>query len=218
MQPMSDGPRKTRYDTNPLAHPGDTGDTGERPEVDTEGPTRPLSPEAAVETDPGAGRSTSYRVADTGPYATTPAPDGHYAFMPPPPAHPAPRAQHATGQFPPHHSVSAQLGLTPNFAAMTCYLPFVGLVPSIVLTAAEPPQNTFVRFHANQGIVAHAAFWAITIAFSIARRGTPTVVSLLLILPELAFFVATVAAFLYLMVKTYRWQTVKIPIIGDQVA
>jgi uncharacterized membrane protein len=200
-----------RYDTNPLPRL----DEAAAPEVDTEAPTQPM-PNA----DPAYGRETAPYTADTNPYATMPSPDTRAAYRPPdaqtafqqlpgPPAVAPPR--------PVMSSVTAQYGVQQNFAAMACYLPFIGLVASVLLSVAEPPENRFVRFHAKQSIIAHACFWAGVFAFSIARAASPTVVSLLLMLPQLAYFVATIAGFVYLMVKAYRWQMVKIPIIGEQV-
>jgi uncharacterized membrane protein len=206
-----DEPHNSRYDTNPLPRPGEAA-----PEVDTEAPTQPM-PNAPPAPEPA--RVTAPHPYDTSPYATTPAAETRAAYMPPNPqtAFQQPPGPPAVVARPTTTSVTAQYGIQQNFAAMACYLPFIGLVASVALTVAEPPENRFVRFHAKQSMFAHVCFWAGVFAFSIARAASPTVMSLLLIIPQLAYFVATIAGFVYLMVKAYRWQTVKIPIIGEQV-
>jgi uncharacterized membrane protein len=232
MRLMSDGPQKTRFDTNRLGRPTEPNDPPA--EVDTEGPTRPLHPEQFAAPDPPdapPGRPTAPHSGPEGPYATMPSAPTQGAYMPPPVYAPPPPYVQPPGTAPvqqalyapatapqrPPASISAQLGLKQNFSAMACYMPFLGLVASIVLSVSEPRENRFLRFHARQSLFAHIAFWAVSVAFSIARASTPSVVSLLLLLPQLGFFFAAIAGFVYLMVKTYRWQTVKIPIIGDQV-
>jgi uncharacterized membrane protein len=220
---MSEGPRKTKYDTNPLPSVEEV--TGG---VDPEGPTRPMDPDSAPQqppyvTDPTVSRTTGWQQGDTGPYATTPGAPSQ-GYMPPryvePPQMPAPLSAGAfTSPSGPgsRSSLVTQFGLTPNFAAMACYLPFIGIVPSLLLMLTEPNESVFVRFHSKQATFAHAAFWAVTFAFSIARAAMPWPIGVALLLPELLFFVATIAAFVYLMVKAYAWKMVKIPVIGDQV-
>jgi uncharacterized membrane protein len=201
---MPETPHKTPYDTNPLKRPAGTEEERDGGSVDTEGPTRPMSPQPLVSPDP---------------YATVPAsPETAARYMPP---HTAPVAGPTAppGAFAPRppQSVAQQFGVTQNFAAMACYMPFLGIVASVLLTASEPRENRFVRFHAKQSLVAHIAFWAITLAFGVARASTPTVIGLLLLLPQLAFYLASIAGFVWMMAKAYRWQAAKIPIIGDQV-
>src|SRR5689334_1637125 len=127
---MSDDSHNPRYDTNPLPRLDEVA-----PEVDTEAPTRPM-PTAATQPEPG--RATAPYAADTNPYATVPGPETRAAYMPPhvqaafqqPPGPPAvvPPPRPVTT------SVTAQYGVQQNFAAMACYLPFIGPVASVVLT------------------------------------------------------------------------------------
>jgi uncharacterized membrane protein len=112
---------------------------------------------------------------------------------------------------------SMHFGLQPNFAAMLCYLPFLGLVASILLNQYEPRENRFVRFHAKQALIAHIVFWAIAVAFSIGRAGAPTPVSVLILLSQVFFHIAALTGFIGMMIATYRGKWRKIPIIGDQV-
>jgi uncharacterized membrane protein len=199
---MADTPHKTPYETRPLPRPD--GDDERPADVHTEGPTRPMEPYPLVSPDP---------------YATVPAgPETAARYMPPGTAPVArPTAPHGGVEARPQRSVAEQFGVTQNFAAMACYMPFLGLAASVLLTASEPRENRFVRFHAKQSLVAHVAFWAVTMAFAVARASTPTVIGLALLLPQLAFFLGSIAGFVLMMVKAYRWQSARIPIIGDQV-
>jgi uncharacterized membrane protein len=200
---MSNGPTKSRYDTNPLPKPEEVGLS----DVDTEAPTRPMPQQ---EQPP--------RAVDTSPYATRASAETQAAYMPPGTNAPlaAPRHFVATQQQP-GQSVTAQLGLQQNFAAMACYTPFFGLVAAVLLTMLEPAEHRFLRFHAKQAIFAHASFWVVAFAFSMARAAIPFPVNLLVLLPQVLFFFVAIGGFVYLMIKAYRWKVVKIPVIGDQV-
>ncbi len=217
---MSNGPRDSRYDTSPLGRP----DTNERPEFDTEGPTRPMQPEqpGAQPPQPQPTRITSPQPQGPDSYATHNAPPMHGAYMPPPPhgwmepPNAAPLMQQPP-QTMPQRSIAAQLGITPNFAGMACYIPFIGIVASIVLLMGEPKESRFLQFHAKQSLIAHIAFWALTLSFNAMRGVMPGVISILLAFPQAVMVVAGVAGFVYMMVTAYRWRTVKIPVIGGQV-
>lgn len=219
MAVMSEGPRKSKYDTNPLPP------IEEVLGVDPEGPTRPIEAAPGPEfqgagTDPYVARATGWPNGGPEPYATTPGTASH-GYMPPqfvvPPQPPAPLGS-AFGPRPPQSSsLVAQVGLTQNFAAMVCYLPFVGIVPSLLVVLTEPRENTFMRFHSKQATFAHVAFWALACAFNIARSAAPFPINVALAVPEFIFNAATIAGLVYLMVKAYRWKMVRIPIIGDQV-
>ena len=100
---------------------------------------------------------------------------------------------------------------------MLCYLPFLGIVTSVVLNQVEPPENRFVRFHAKQGMFAHIAFWAIAVAFTIGRAAAPTPVSILILLSQIFYYFGAVAGFVMMMMATYRGEWKRIPIIGEQV-
>src|SRR5688572_9074422 len=146
-----------------------------------------------------------------------------------------PMPPHRPGYMPPHHPQAPQmfvaeplpieqrqrpgahLGLKPNFAAMLCYVPFVGVIASILLAQSEPKESRFVRFHAKQALLAHITFWIMTVVFAIARAATPTVASLILAIPQVLFFIASMIAFVFMMVQTYQFKMIKIPVLGDQV-
>ena len=237
---MNDGTIEKKYDTNPLDKK--VADRAEAEmerdaDVDTEGPTRPMSPEtldaAQLDTSPSRGPTSPNM---PGPHSPPPSPPlgapthGRYA---PPASYMPPRDEYATWAPPPAGPMqprgvtsphtgfqlkgSAQHGIKPNFAAMSCYLPFAGIITSVVLSQYEPPENHFVRFHAKQGIYAHAAFWAILIAFNIAKAAAPSAIDAILLLPQAIFYLASIAGFVYMMISAYKWETVQIPIIGEQV-
>ena len=112
---------------------------------------------------------------------------------------------------------TAQLGLKPNFAAMMCYLPYLGIVASILVGQNEPKENRFVRFHARQSLVAHVIFWALTIAFAIAQAAAPRVAGVLIGIGSSLFHLGAVAGLVWMMVRVYRGRADKLPIIGEQV-
>lgn len=193
---MNEGPKEKKYDTNPLDKK-----VADRAEAEMErdvpldeAPTRPMSPQVAYMP-----------------------PRDDYATWAPPTTGPIQPRQFTSPNPTPQLRGSAQHGIKPNFAAMLCYLPYAGIVSSVVLNQIEPPENHFVRFHAKQGIYAHAAFWAIAIAFNIAKAAAPPVVDAILLLPQVAFYLASIAGFVYMMISTYKWETMRIPIIGEQV-
>ncbi len=229
---MSDGQPK-KYDTNPLdqdvyeraeAQMGDGAAT-----VDTEGPTRPMHPldAAPYNTDPNGMQR------QTGPYVqhsplgaeTYGRPDSAPAYMPPQ------AVPYQTGWIAPQPGQvqplagfdkfasrgSAHFGLQPNFAAMLCYTPFMGVVASVLLTLYEPPENRFVRYHARQGLYTHIAFWAVAIALSICRAAVPSPVNIMILLTQVFYYFGCVGALVFMMISAYRGQWRKIPIIGDQV-
>ena len=111
----------------------------------------------------------------------------------------------------------AQLGLQANFAAMLCYLPFLGIAGSIYVGQNEPQEHRFMHFHAKQSLYGHIAFWAVNIALHIARAAAPTPISIMLLLPQLAFYLTYLIGFVFMMTKAYKGEWAKIPVIGDQV-
>jgi uncharacterized membrane protein len=239
---MQEAPKK-KYDTNPLDKKvAERAEAEMTPEelAENEGPTRPMGPAQASGDldgrDTGANQpyGTSPQIGATAaqtPYQPYQSPSAHGAYVAPhapapnpyqtwgaPPTGPmAPHYAHS--QYYPSHAANCAmpLGLKPNFAAMLSYLPYAGIVGSILLSRQPASSNEFVRFHAKQSLYAHIAFWAITIAFDIARAASPGAVSIILMLPQMAFHFASIVGLVYMMVKTYKWQTIKIPVLGDQV-
>src|SRR5512134_1994616 len=61
------------------------------------------------------------------------------------------------------------LGLEPNIAGLLCYVPCcLGLVFSVVAVIVEK-QSRFVRFHAFQSLLVHAAFIVLGIGVNVAQ-------------------------------------------------
>lgn len=112
---------------------------------------------------------------------------------------------------------TAQLGLKPNFAAMLCYLPYLGIVGSILVQQNEPKENRFVRFHARQSLIAHVLFWALTIAFAIAQAAAPRVAGVLIGIGSSLFHLGAVIGLVWMMVRVYKGRADRIPVIGEQV-
>lgn len=221
---MTEGTKKKKgYDTNPLdkrvAERAEAEMEPSEPHVDTEGPTRPMHPKETAPDYP-APQTDPYRThytAPQSPHASQTRPQNHpNGWTAPPPGPIQQQGYVPPGQFKPLRG-AAELGLKPNFAAMLCYLPFVGVIASALLNHYEPEESRFVRFHAKQSLYAHIAFWAITIAFGFARAGAPSPFGAIVAIPQNLFYFASIAGFVYMMVKSYKWELTHIPIIGDQV-
>lgn len=116
-----------------------------------------------------------------------------------------------------HPKSTAQLGLKPNFAAMLCYLPYLGIVGSILIQQNEPKENRFLRYHARQSLVAHVLFWAVTIAFAIAAAAAPRVAGIVIGIGSSLFHLGSVVGLVWMMVRVYKGKADKIPVIGEQV-
>ena len=67
------------------------------------------------------------------------------------------------------------LGLEPNIAGLLCYVPCcIGLVFSVVAAIVEK-QSRFVRFHAFQSLLVHAAAIVLGLGLNIAQVGLAVV-------------------------------------------
>ncbi|ELY63210.1 DUF4870 domain-containing protein [Natronococcus jeotgali] len=113
-------------------------------------------------------------------------------------------------------------GLDENVAGALSYL--IGFVSGLILFLVET-ENQFVRFHAAQSMVFTGLFVVSYIALSIVGTVISTVmfaststffigsiVSLVLGLVWLGLAVGGFALWIYLMVKAYRGETVRLPI------
>jgi uncharacterized membrane protein len=110
------------------------------------------------------------------------------------------------------------LGVAPNVGGLLCYVPCcIGLIFSIVAAIVEK-QNKFLRFHAFQSLLLHAALFAVGFGFtflSIALSFMHLGIASLLLLPVrlvigLGFFGLTI----YLMIQANSGQETELPIIG----
>jgi uncharacterized membrane protein len=126
------------------------------------------------------------------------------AAPPPPPIGPGP-------------SGSTQLGVAPNVGGLLCYAPCcIGLIFSIVAVIVEK-QNRFLRFHAFQGLLFHAALFVVAIAVQIlltiigfVSAGLALIGSMLWLLVLLGML----AAEILLMVKAYNNEEYELPTLG----
>jgi uncharacterized membrane protein len=233
-----------RYNTNPLdpkvAERAEEEMGAER--VDTEAPTRqmPRGPQplpiagGPTETigDPTgpaqAGRAPVSGTVPIPPARSAPIGEPTHGLYTPPPGDPSmhvppPYPQPYSQSYPPSYPAgptppggSAGLGLKPNFAAMLGYIPFIGIVPSILLLVLESRQNRFVRFHAKQALMAQIAFWVIWTVLTIASDKAPGPLSVLFFLVRFPVFIGAFVGFIMMMARAYKGERVKIPIIGEQ--
>ena len=94
-------------------------------------------------------------------------------------------------------------GLKPNVAALLSYI--AGFVSGIVFLVIEK-ENKFVRFHALQSIITFGAIFVLQWVFSVMFY-----VSALVLLLNLA----SLALWIILMIKAYKGERFKLPVIGD---
>jgi uncharacterized membrane protein len=107
--------------------------------------------------------------------------------------------------------------MSDNVASCLCYIPFgIGLICSIVFLVASPyNQNRNIRFNAFQGLflnIAIVVLWFVLAIFgtiiAVATRGMGFGIFPL-------FGLAVLLLFIFMMVKAYGNQRVKLPVIGD---
>jgi uncharacterized membrane protein len=129
------------------------------------------------------------------------APVGASAGSEPPPA-----SEQAPGTPPPPIGTPGgpqPAGLANNVAGALCYV--LGLVTGILFLLLPPyNQDRNIRFHAYQSIFMHVGVLVLAIVVSIA---IPWVTMLV--------WLGGLALWIYMIVKTYQNQTVKLPFIGD---
>lgn len=134
------------------------------------------------------------------------------APAPPPPQQPFGQPQY-------NQPAPSAAGLEQNVAAALCYL--AGLISGVIFLVLEPyNRDKVIRFHAFQSIFLNIGLIvlniALTIALGIMRAILPYGLrNLLSAMAGLAFFVAFVGIWLFLMYKAYNREKFKIPIIGD---
>lgn len=101
--------------------------------------------------------------------------------------------------------------LTPENAAILCYIPWLGWIASIVVLATERfRQNKTVRFHAFQGLYLFVLWLFVDWVFSpIAQYADATrgISSL--------FKLGVLAVWIYMIVKTSQKEMVRLPLLGE---
>ena len=111
-----------------------------------------------------------------------------------------------------------KLGVAPNVGGLLSYAPCgIGLIFSIVAVIVEK-ENRFLRFHAFQSLLVHAAVFVGWIAIMILTFVLGAIAAVLSILGTLLWFVYLVAVIgihVYLMIKAYNGEEYALPTLGD---
>ena len=118
----------------------------------------------------------------------------------------------------PGGSGQTSLGMAPNVAGLLCYVPCcIGFIFSVVAAIVEK-KNRFVRFHAFQSLLLHAAFfvfwfglWVLQIALATIDLGA---VGLLLSLVGMVVGVAFLGMTVFMMIKANGGEEFELPVIG----
>jgi len=110
------------------------------------------------------------------------------------------------------------LGLEPNIAGLLCYVPCcVGLVFSIVAAIVEK-QSRFVRFHAFQSLLVHAAAIVLGIGLNLTHLALGVAglwaVSLLISLAGMVVGVGFLGLTIFLMIKANAGEELELPVVG----
>jgi len=104
------------------------------------------------------------------------------------------------------------LGLEPNVAGLLCYLPFVGLIASIVWVVTEPKSNKFVRFYAMQSLALTVVGFVISAAVNVlALVGLGSIAGILSTIISLGMLAVCIIC----AVKAWKGETFVIPVIGE---
>jgi uncharacterized membrane protein len=114
---------------------------------------------------------------------------------------------------------STNLGIAPNIGGLLCYVPCcIGLVFSVVVAVVEK-QSRFLRFHAFQSLLVHAAAlvvllasWLLSTIFAILNVGF---LSLLMIPVQFAVGLAVLGIEIFLMIKAYNNEEYELPRVGQ---
>jgi uncharacterized membrane protein len=110
------------------------------------------------------------------------------------------------------------LGMAPNVGGLLCYAPCcIGLVFSVVAVIVEK-QSRFLRFHAFQSLLFHAAAFVLSIAFQIGvtvlgfmSHGLAFIASMFMLVIGLGILAFSI----FLMVKAYNGEEFEIPTLGQ---
>jgi uncharacterized membrane protein len=110
------------------------------------------------------------------------------------------------------------LGLEPNIAGLLCYVPCcIGLIFSVVAAIVEK-QSKFVRFHAFQSLLVHAAAIVLGLGLNVLQIGLGMAglgaVGLLLSLVGMVVGVAFLGLTIFLMIKANSGEELELPVVG----
>jgi uncharacterized membrane protein len=111
------------------------------------------------------------------------------------------------------------LGVAPNVGGLLCYVPCcIGFLFSIVVAVVEK-QSRFVRFHAFQSLLLHAALFVLGIGLQVVAFAAAFMhlgfVNLLLIPIQMLLGVAGLGIAIFLMIKANGGEEFELPMIGD---
>lgn len=110
------------------------------------------------------------------------------------------------------------LGLEPNIAGLLCYVPCcIGLVFSAVAAIVEK-QSRFVRFHAFQSLLVHAAAIVLGIGLNVLQVALGMVglgaVGFLVWLVAMVVGVGLLGLTIFLMIKANAGEEFELPVVG----
>ena len=111
------------------------------------------------------------------------------------------------------------LGMSPKLGGLLCYVPCcLGFIFSAVVAIVEK-QSRFLRFHAFQSLLFHAAGFALGIAFWVVRMGLVVMdlgmIGLLFSLLQLGVSVALLVVSILMMIKANGGEEYQLPVIGE---
>jgi uncharacterized membrane protein len=110
------------------------------------------------------------------------------------------------------------LGVAPNVGGLLCYAPCcVGLVFSLVAVIVEK-QSRFLRFHAFQSLILHAALFVVLLALALVGMvlGFASVIlSWIVGLVQLAVGLGGLGLMVFLMIKANAGEEYLVPVVGE---
>jgi uncharacterized membrane protein len=110
------------------------------------------------------------------------------------------------------------LGVAPNVGGLLCYVPCcIGLIFSIVVAIVEK-QSRFVRFHAFQSLLLHAAWFVLGLIIQILSMALSYVAGFLGFLVSLFAMVLGLGMLglcIYLMIRANANEEIELPVIGE---
>jgi uncharacterized membrane protein len=106
--------------------------------------------------------------------------------------------------------------LSPRTAAMICYIPVVGWIPSIFVLASERFQNDrTVRFHAFQSLYLFVIWllvdWVVAPVMGFGHDGNFHEGKIIRQLLQLVIF----GAWIFMLIKTSHQEMFRLPIVGE---
>jgi len=109
----------------------------------------------------------------------------------------------------------SNLGLAPNVGALLCYVPCcIGLIFSIVVAIVEK-QSRFLRFHAFQSLLLHAALVVCWVGLTILGFILGAIhLGLVMIPVQLLVGLAVLGLHVLLMIKAYNNEQYELPTLG----